>query len=141
VSAPVAGAVQRLAERIGARARTFAHALRTDVGRHRRPIGHRDDGVTRGSSRGGCAEFAEELSTGPTRFLCGHTHPVEGVSGGGVPSADAMILTSPCPFTARKMPDAAARRGRTPSRRESSRRRSSSPDDEEKSPLKVDVDG
>lgn len=109
-SAPVAGAVQRLAERIG-RSRAARYAM----------LGEPMTGVTAGELglatmvlpaddvEATAQKFAQELSTGPTRSYAAVRTLLKAWSGGGVPAADAMILDVTMPLHASED----ARRGRT----------------------------
>src|ERR1700758_3053158 len=92
-SAPVAGAVQRMAERIS-RSRAARSAM----------LGEPMSGVTAGQLglatmvlpadqvEAAALKFAQDLSTGPTRSYAAIRTLLKTWSGGGVPSADAVIL-------------------------------------------------
>ena len=109
-SAPVAGAVQRLAERIG-RSRAAHYAM----------LGEPMSGATAGQLgiatvvapadevEAAALKFAQDLSTGPTRSYAAIRTLLKAWSGGGIPSADAMILDVTMGLHASED----ARRGRT----------------------------
>lgn len=85
------------------------NALRADVGRHRRVVGYRDPCRGLGCSRSGGAEVCAGFVGRSYALLCGYTDIVEGMVGGGVPSADAVILD----LTMGLHSSEDARRGRT----------------------------
>jgi enoyl-CoA hydratase/carnithine racemase len=109
-SAPVAGAVQRLAERIG-RSRAARYAMLCE------PM----SGITAGELgiatlvkpaddvEAAALRFAQDLSSGPTRSYAAIRTLLKAWSGGGVPSADSMILD----ITMALHSSEDARRGRT----------------------------
>lgn len=92
-SAPVAGAVQRLAERIGrSRAAHYAMLCQPMSGATAGQLGIATLVVPADEVEAAARKFAQDLSTGPTRSYAAIRTLLKAWSGGGVPSADAMIL-------------------------------------------------
>jgi enoyl-CoA hydratase/carnithine racemase len=92
-SAPVAGAVQRLAERIGrSRAARYTMLCEPMSGIVAGELGIAGFVVPAHEVEATALKLAEELSTGPTRSYAAIRTLLKAWSGGGVPSADAMIL-------------------------------------------------
>ncbi|SDR43815.1 Enoyl-CoA hydratase/carnithine racemase [Rhizobiales bacterium GAS191] len=92
-SAPVAGAVQRLAERIGrSRAARYAMLCEPMSGVVAGQLGIAAFVVPAHEVEATALKFAQDLSTGPTRSYAAIRTLLKAWSGGGVPSADAMIL-------------------------------------------------
>jgi enoyl-CoA hydratase/carnithine racemase len=92
-SAPVAGAVQRLAERIGrSRAARYAMLCEPMSGVTAGELGIATLVVPADDVEAAALKFAQDLSTGPTRSYAAIRTLLKAWSGGGVPSADAMIL-------------------------------------------------
>jgi len=92
-SAPVAGAVQRLAERIGrSRAARYAMLCEPMSGIVAGQLGIASFVVAEHEVEATALKFALDLSTGPTRSYAAIRTLLKAWSGGGVPSADAMIL-------------------------------------------------
>jgi enoyl-CoA hydratase/carnithine racemase len=109
-SAPVAGAVQRLAERIGrSRAAHYAMLCEPMSGVTAGQLGIATTVLPADQVEAAALKFAEELSTGPTRSYAAIRTLLKAWSGGGVPSADAMILD----VTMSLHSSEDARRGRT----------------------------
>jgi enoyl-CoA hydratase/carnithine racemase len=92
-SAPVAGAVQRLAERIGrSRAAYYAMLCEPMSGAVAGQLGIASFVVPAQEVEATALKFARDLSTGPTRSYAAIRTLLKAWSGGGVSSADAMIL-------------------------------------------------
>jgi enoyl-CoA hydratase/carnithine racemase len=92
-SAPVAGAVQRLAERIGrSRAAHYAMLCEPMSGTVAGQLGIASFVVPPHEVEATALKFAQDLSTGPTRSYAAIRTLLKAWSGGGIPSADAMIL-------------------------------------------------
>lgn len=92
-SAPVAGAVQRLAERIGrSRAARYAMLCEPMSGVVAGQLGVATFVAPADDVEATALKFAQDLSTGPTRSYAAIRTLLKAWSGGGVPSADAMIL-------------------------------------------------
>src|SRR5260370_34353284 len=92
-SAPVAGAVQRLAERIGrSRAAHYAMLCEPMSGITAGQLGIATSVVPADQVEAAALKFAQDLSTGPTRSEFGSRTLMKAASGGVGPSADAMIL-------------------------------------------------
>jgi len=92
-SAPVAGAVQRLAERIGrSRAARYAMLCEPMSGVTAGQLGIATLVVPADDVEAAALKLAQDLSTGPTRSYAAIRTLLKAWSGGGVPSADAMIL-------------------------------------------------
>jgi enoyl-CoA hydratase/carnithine racemase len=92
-SAPVAGAVQRLAERIGrSRAARYAMLCEPMSGVVAGQLGIASFVVPELEVEATALKFVQDLSTGPTRSYAAIRTLLKAWSGGGVPSADAMIL-------------------------------------------------
>lgn len=92
-SAPVAGAVQRLAERIGrSRAARYAMLCEPMPGTVAGELGLASYVVRASDVEATALKLVEDLSTGPTRSYAAIRTLLKAWSGGGVPSADAMIL-------------------------------------------------
>jgi enoyl-CoA hydratase/carnithine racemase len=92
-SAPVAGAVQRLAERIGrSRAAHYAMLCEPMSGTVAGQLGIASFVVPAHEVEATALKFAQDLSRGPTRSYAAIRTLLKAWSGGGVPSADAMIL-------------------------------------------------
>jgi enoyl-CoA hydratase/carnithine racemase len=92
-SAPVAGAVQRLAERIGrSRAARYAMLCEPMSGTTAGQLGIATLVVPVDDVEAAALKFVQDLSTGPTRSYAAIRTLLKAWSGGGVPSADAMIL-------------------------------------------------
>src|SRR6201987_4154597 len=92
-SAPVAGAVQRLAERIGrSRAAHYAMLCEPMSGTVAGQLGIASFVVSAHEVEATALQFAQRLSTGPTRSYAAIRTLLKAWSGGGVPSADAMTL-------------------------------------------------
>jgi enoyl-CoA hydratase/carnithine racemase len=92
-SAPVAGAVQRLAERIGrSRAARYAMLCEPMSGVVAGQLGVATFVVPADDVEATALKFAQDLSTGPTRSYAAIRTLLKAWSGGGVPLADAMIL-------------------------------------------------
>jgi enoyl-CoA hydratase/carnithine racemase len=109
-SAPVAGAVQRLAERIGrSRAARYAMLCEPMPGGVAGQLGIASFVVPESEVEASALKFAQDLSTGPTRSYAAIRALLKAWSGGGVPSADAVILD----ITMGLHSSEDARRGRT----------------------------
>lgn len=109
-SAPVAGAVQRLAERIGrSRAARYAMLCEPMTGATAGELGVATVVLPADKVEAAALKFAQDLSTGPTRSYAAIRTLLKAWSGGGVPSADAMILD----VTMSLHSSEDARRGRT----------------------------
>jgi enoyl-CoA hydratase/carnithine racemase len=109
-SAPVAGAVQRLAERIGrSRAARYAMLCEPMSGVVAGQLGVATFVAPEDDVEAIAFKFATDLSTGPTRSYAAIRTLLKAWSGGGVPSADAMILD----ITMGLHSSEDARRGRT----------------------------
>ena len=109
-SAPVAGAVQRLAERIGrSRAARYAMLCEPMSGATAGQLGIATLAVSADEVEGAALKFAQDLSIGPTRSYAAIRTLLKAWSGGGIPSADAMILD----VTMALHSSEDARRGRT----------------------------
>ncbi|GLR83625.1 enoyl-CoA hydratase/isomerase family protein [Bradyrhizobium iriomotense] len=109
-SAPVAGAVQRLAERIGrSRAARCAMLCEPMSGVTAGQLGIATQVVPAGDVEAAALKFAQGLAAGPTRSYAAIRTLLKAWSGGGVPSADAMILD----ITMALHSSEDARRGRT----------------------------
>jgi enoyl-CoA hydratase/carnithine racemase len=92
-SAPVAGAVQRLAERIGrSRAARYAMLCEPMSGVVAGQLGIASFVVPELEVEATAQKFVQDLSTGPTRSYAAIRTLLKAWSGGGVPSADAIIL-------------------------------------------------
>jgi len=92
-SAPVAGAVQRLAERIGrSRAARYAMLCEPMSGATAGELGLASSVLPADEVEAAAQKFVEDLSTGPTRSYAAIRTLLKAWSGGGVPTADAMIL-------------------------------------------------
>jgi enoyl-CoA hydratase/carnithine racemase len=92
-SAPVAGAVQRLAERIGrSRAARYAMLCEPMSGVVAGQLGIASFVVPELEVEAAAQKFVQDLSTGPTRSYAAIRTLLKAWSGGGVPSADAIIL-------------------------------------------------
>jgi enoyl-CoA hydratase/carnithine racemase len=92
-SAPVAGAVQRLAERIGrSRAARYAMLCEPMSGVTAGQLGVATQVLPVDEVEAAALKFVQDLSTGPTRSYAAIRTLLKAWSGGGVPSADAMIL-------------------------------------------------
>lgn len=92
-SAPVAGAVQRLAERIGrSRAARYAMLCEPMSGIVAGQLGIASFVAAEHDVEAIALKFVQDLSTGPTRSYAAIRTLLKAWSGGGVPSADAMIL-------------------------------------------------
>ena len=92
-SAPVAGAVQRLAERIGrSRAARYAMLCEPMSGVVAGQLGIASFVVPELEVEATAQKFVQDLSTGPTRSYAAIRTLLKAWSGGGVPSADATIL-------------------------------------------------
>jgi enoyl-CoA hydratase/carnithine racemase len=92
-SAPVAGAVQRLAERIGrSRAARYTMLCEPMSGTVAGQLGVATFVVPAHDVDATALKFVQELSTGPTRSYAAIRTLLKAWSGGGVPSADAVIL-------------------------------------------------
>ena len=90
---PLAGAVQRLAERIGrARAARYAMLCEPMSGIVAGQLGVATFVASADDVEATALKFAQDLSTGPTRSYAAIRTLLKAWSGGGVPSADAMIL-------------------------------------------------
>ena len=90
---PVAGAVQRLAERIGrSRAARYAMLCEPMSGIVAGQLGIATFVAPSDDVEATALKFAQDLSTGPTRSYAAIRTLLKAWSGGGVPSADAMIL-------------------------------------------------
>jgi enoyl-CoA hydratase/carnithine racemase len=90
---PLAGAVQRLAERIGrARAARYAMLCEPMSGIVAEQLGVATFVASADDVEATALKFAQDLSTGPTRSYAAIRTLLKAWSGGGVPSADAMIL-------------------------------------------------
>ncbi len=109
-SAPVAGAVQRLAERIGrSRGAHYAMLCEPMSGVTAGQLGIATLVVPADDVEAAALKFVQDLSTGPTRSYAAIRTLLKAWSGGGVPSADAMILD----VTMALHSSEDARRGRT----------------------------
>ena len=109
-SAPVAGAVQRLAERIGrSRAARYAMLCEPMTGVIAGELGIATFVVPADDVEAAALKFVQDLSNGPTRSYAAIRSLLKAWSGGGVPSADAMILD----VTMALHSSEDARRGRT----------------------------
>lgn len=109
-SAPVAGAVQRLAERIGrSRAARYAMLCEPMSGITAGQLGIATSVVPPDDVEATALKFVRELSIGPTRSYAAIRTLLKAWSGGGVPSADAVILD----VTMALHSSEDARRGRT----------------------------
>jgi enoyl-CoA hydratase/carnithine racemase len=109
-SAPVAGAVQRLAERIGrSRAARYAMLCEPMSGVVAGQLGIVTFVAPEDNVEAIALKFAQDLSMGPTRSYTAIRALLKAWSGGGVPSADAMILD----ITMGLHSSEDARRGRT----------------------------
>ena len=109
-SAPVAGAVQRLAERIGrSRAARYAMLCEPMSGAVAGQLGIATLVAPEDDVEAIALKFAQDLSTGPTRSYAAIRALLKAWSGGGVPLADAMILD----ITMALHSSEDARRGRT----------------------------
>jgi enoyl-CoA hydratase/carnithine racemase len=109
-SAPVAGAVQRLAERIGrSRAAHYAMLCEPMTGTVAGQLGIASFVVPENEVEATALKFVQELSAGPTRSYAAIRTLLKAWSGGGVPSADTMILDVTMGLHASED----ARRGRT----------------------------
>jgi enoyl-CoA hydratase/carnithine racemase len=92
-SAPVAGAVQRLAERIGrSRAARYAMLCEPMSGATAGQLGIATSVLPADEVEAAALKFAQDLSIGPTRSYAAIRTLLKAWSGGGVPSADSMIL-------------------------------------------------
>jgi enoyl-CoA hydratase/carnithine racemase len=92
-SAPVAGAVQRLAERIGrSRAARYAMLCEPMSGVVAGQLGIASFVAPEYEVEATALRFVQDLSTGPTRSYAAIRTLLKAWSGGGVPAADAMIL-------------------------------------------------
>jgi enoyl-CoA hydratase/carnithine racemase len=92
-SAPVAGAVQRLAERIGrSRAAYYTMLCEPMSGAVAGQLGIASFVAPAQEVEATALKFAQDLSTGPTRSYGAIRTLLKAWSGGGVSSADAMIL-------------------------------------------------
>ena len=92
-SAPVAGAVQRLAERIGrSRAARYAMLCEPMSGVVAGQLGIASFVAPELEVEATAQKFVQDLSTGPTRSYAAIRALLKAWSGGGVPSADAIIL-------------------------------------------------
>src|SRR5258705_11061841 len=109
-SAPVAGAVQRLAERIGrSRAARYAMLCEPMSGATAGQLGIATLVVSTDEVEAAALKFAQDLSNGPTRSYAAIRTLLKAWSGGGGPSADAMSLD----VTMALHSSRDARRGRT----------------------------
>jgi enoyl-CoA hydratase/carnithine racemase len=109
-SAPVAGAVQRLAERIGrSRAARYTMLCEPMSGVVAGQLGVATFVVPAHDVEATALKFVAELSTGPTRSYAAIRTLLKAWSGGGVPSADAVMLD----VTRALHSSEDARRGRT----------------------------
>ena len=92
-SAPVAGAVQRLAERIGrSRAARYAMLCEPMSGATAGQLGIATSVLPADEVEAAALKLAQDLSIGPTRSYAAIRTLLKAWSGGGVPSADSMIL-------------------------------------------------
>jgi enoyl-CoA hydratase/carnithine racemase len=92
-SAPVAGAVQRLAERIGrSRAARYAMLCEPMSGVVAGQLGIASFVAPEYEVEATALRFVQDLSIGPTRSYAAIRTLLKAWSGGGVPAADAMIL-------------------------------------------------
>jgi enoyl-CoA hydratase/carnithine racemase len=92
-SVPVAGAVQRLAERIGrSRAAHYAMLCEPMSGATAGQLGLATLVMPADEVEAAALKFVQDLSIGPTRSYAAIRTLLKAWSGGGVPSADAMIL-------------------------------------------------
>jgi enoyl-CoA hydratase/carnithine racemase len=92
-SAPVAGAVQRLAERIGrSRAARYAMLCEPMSGTVAGQLGIATVVVPADDVEASALKFTQDLAAGPTRSYAAIRTLLKAWSGGGIPSADAMIL-------------------------------------------------
>lgn len=92
-SAPVAGAVQRLAERIGrSRAARYAMLCEPMSGIVAGQLGIASFVAPAHDVEATALNFVKDLSAGPTRSYAAIRTLLKAWSGGGVPSADALIL-------------------------------------------------
>ena len=109
-SAPVAGAVQRLAERIGrSRAARYAMLCEPMSGIAAGKLGIASFVVPAHNVEATALKLVQDLSTGPTRSYATIRTLLKAWSGGGVPYADALILD----VTMALHSSEDARRGRT----------------------------
>src|ERR1700720_200607 len=92
-SAPVAGAVQRLAERIGrSRAARYAMLCEPMSGTVAGQLGIASFVVPANEVEATASKFEQDLSTDTTRSYAALRTLLKAWSGGGIPAADAMIL-------------------------------------------------
>jgi enoyl-CoA hydratase/carnithine racemase len=92
-SAPVAGAVQRLAERIGrSRAAHYAMLCEPMTGAIAGELGIATMVLPADKVEAAALKFAQDLANGPTRSYAAIRTLLKAWSGGGVPSADSLIL-------------------------------------------------
>jgi enoyl-CoA hydratase/carnithine racemase len=109
-SAPVAGAVQRLAERIGrSRAAHYAMLCEPMSGAVAGQLGLASFVLPENEVEATALKFAQDLSAGPTRSFAAIRALLKAWSGGGVPTADSVILD----ITMGLHSSEDARRGRT----------------------------